>query len=324
MRFTQVIQSIFLVLAGLSCGPLWADANLNCDAYAAKAVFQNNHNNNIGCGFTGGRWSNNYEGHKAWCLSAGVQMQHLTAEDNARIGALAECQKIQGNACKAYATDAVRRAKQNAEMNCGFQDSAFDNNYDGHFKWCMSVHMNTAATETYNRNQQIGQCLAQKKQGICGFYVAAISPLYQRHNEACAGREDFQLIVSNPEFDRAECLKHANLDAAWANNQVAAMNDRIAICESNTVVYSPVGDRGVPLDACTNDLGAFCGKWVPDGFCKWKGHTHSISHVPSTRDFTVHLDCVTTGNVAAADQSQECYCKGTCGAITAITCTGRK
>lgn len=196
MRFYPMFQFACLgVFFGLA-GPVRADANLNCDAYAAKAVFQNAHNNNIGCGFTGGRWSDNYEGHKAWCLSDGVQMQNLTFEDNARIGALAECQKLQQNACISYATNAVCRAKQNVELNCGFQDSAFDNNFDGHFKWCMSVHMNAAACETYNRNQQIGQCVAQKKDGICGFYVAAIGPLYQRHNEACAGRADFQLITS--------------------------------------------------------------------------------------------------------------------------------
>jgi hypothetical protein len=73
-----------------------ADTNLNCDAYAAAAVAQNQQNIALGCGLTGLAWSNDHAGHRNWCLAPATKMPNLTHEDDARTSALAQCGNKQG------------------------------------------------------------------------------------------------------------------------------------------------------------------------------------------------------------------------------------
>ncbi len=41
-----------------------------CNAYTSLAISENGLNRQYQCGFTGGRWSDNGVGHRAWCMSA--------------------------------------------------------------------------------------------------------------------------------------------------------------------------------------------------------------------------------------------------------------
>ena len=68
-----------------------ADASLNCDAYAHAAVTQNQQNLALGCGFVGLAWSNDFAGHRDWCLAPATKMLNVTSEDIARASALASC-----------------------------------------------------------------------------------------------------------------------------------------------------------------------------------------------------------------------------------------
>lgn len=43
--------------------------NFKCSTYANHAVWQNNANHYLGCGFTGGGWQSNYAAHRNWCSS---------------------------------------------------------------------------------------------------------------------------------------------------------------------------------------------------------------------------------------------------------------
>lgn len=63
--------------------------NRECDRYATDAVAKNKLNLENKCGFTGGRWSNNYNGHYEWCLGA-PELFRVT-ETNARNSALKNC-----------------------------------------------------------------------------------------------------------------------------------------------------------------------------------------------------------------------------------------
>ncbi len=79
-----------LILAGASFATTAQAANpFFCNAYAQNAVFQEGQNVAKGCGFFGVRWSFNYAGHYAWCLSATPGM--AMAERNARKWMLWSC-----------------------------------------------------------------------------------------------------------------------------------------------------------------------------------------------------------------------------------------
>lgn len=60
-----------------------------CADYAALAVEQNTMNRRWRCGFTGGRWSDDATGHRAWCLTADVDQ--ASGESKARETALGGC-----------------------------------------------------------------------------------------------------------------------------------------------------------------------------------------------------------------------------------------
>lgn len=332
MRMIRIFRfgHVLLFLA-FSIGATGAQAASNCDGFGQAAANYARYNIENNCGFVGGAWADDKEGHANWCRQPTVtdaQIAQILQDRQAMLNqCLASKPKVMNDpqACANYANSAILKARESRRLGCGYEgNSAYDDNYDGHYRWCLEQPVDNVVAQNQATNIGIDQCREAKLSGVCAFYATAMAPLYQQHNEACAGREDFVLTVSNPVADRQQCLENTAPDAAWVNAQVGQMQARIATCQANTITYSNPGDRGVPLDACTNDLGAFCGEWVAEDFCEWKGHSDVVAFTPGSTDFTVHVDCMMTGNVAAADQSQECYCSGNCGSITAITCTGRK
>lgn len=77
MRRRELIPSssapiIVLVTSALFAGHADADANLNCSAYATKAVEQQKQNTMLGCNFTGPGWQR--------CRLPNVQMADLVKE----------------------------------------------------------------------------------------------------------------------------------------------------------------------------------------------------------------------------------------------------
>ena len=69
-----------------------------CQQYARTAVSQNQENMRRGCGFTGARWTNEYQGHYNWCLAA--QQSLADAETKARADALRQCKpQAQARSC---------------------------------------------------------------------------------------------------------------------------------------------------------------------------------------------------------------------------------
>ena len=90
-QFTSSIMvGLAILVAGLAPpSPVQAADPAVCAVYAASAVNQQKKNKNLGCGFAGGRWSNNGAGHYAWCL--GAPNWAVQAETNARANMLANC-----------------------------------------------------------------------------------------------------------------------------------------------------------------------------------------------------------------------------------------
>lgn len=56
------------------CGP--SNKNSLCTQYARTAVRQNQLNERKKCGFTGNRWTNDYNGHYNWCMAVAENTSH--------------------------------------------------------------------------------------------------------------------------------------------------------------------------------------------------------------------------------------------------------
>lgn len=149
-------SKLLVAVAMFSATQAHANPDLNCDAYAAAAVAQAAHAKSLGCNVSGGRWSSDYAGHKAWCLKQGVTINHVSIEDQKRKEGLNTCQ-AKVNSCDAYAQNAVEVAKKTS--NCGYSGSRWSANYAGHKKWCMSVSDAVVANEDKIRAEGYSQCL---------------------------------------------------------------------------------------------------------------------------------------------------------------------
>jgi hypothetical protein len=157
MRPISSVATFSTILVLLSAAA-WADDNLNCDAYAAKAVEQQQENQTLGCGFAGPAWSTDGQGHRNWCWLPQVQMVDLVKEDNARAGALNACRQ-QATACGQYAALAVEQNQM--AKGCNFSGAAWHNDANRHRTWCMTATAAAVETETIARNAAIAGCDAQ-------------------------------------------------------------------------------------------------------------------------------------------------------------------
>ena len=129
-----------------------------CVAYAERAVGQYRESHSLGCGYSGGRWSNDYQGHYDWCL--GATQQATDNEDKARMDGLEACRAKMSRKgfCEQYATTAIDQFHQSQGMGCGFGGDRWSDDYQGHYNWCMGVNDQDAAGETTARENGLIQC----------------------------------------------------------------------------------------------------------------------------------------------------------------------
>jgi hypothetical protein len=157
--YARVVAGAFVATVGV--GSATADQNLNCDAYAAKAVQQQKENQSLGCGFSGGAWSTDYQGHRNWCVGPTVKMANLTKVDNSRTGALAACRQKDA-ACARYAT--LAREQNQLGKSCRLSGGAWHDDVLRHRRWCMTATALQADTETAGRNSALAKCTARLKE----------------------------------------------------------------------------------------------------------------------------------------------------------------
>jgi hypothetical protein len=191
LRSTSVVGVLLLAACN---APTAASEQLNCQAYAALAVAQQEQNIQMKCGFAGGRWSGDFNAHFKWCQTA--SMAKLTAEDKARKGALAQCAKKpqeDQQACQAYAEEAVKQQKANQAKNCGLKGGAWSGDYATHFSWCLKATAGQRTSENNARNQQLAGCFTAKKtaeeqamKDACAQYAAtAVGQQTENVNRKC-------------------------------------------------------------------------------------------------------------------------------------------
>jgi hypothetical protein len=151
-----------------------------CSAYAGQAVAQQDNNAMMNCGFTGGRWSNDFDGHFRWCQNA--TSTDLKREHDARRDELAQCAqkpKLEQQACQAYASEAVAQQKANARRGCGLGGGAWSEDFAAHFGWCLTADAGARASAMNARNQQLAGCVTAQ--------AAAAEAAETAKKDACAG-----------------------------------------------------------------------------------------------------------------------------------------
>ena len=142
-----------------------------CADYAKAAVAQVAENVKLGCGFSGGRWSSDYQTHYNWCLGAGAQ---AAAESKARQAELAACQRQK--TCTAYAQTAVAQQAKNLSEKCGLSGPAWNSSFDYHYKWCLAGgNVTQTAGQTKARDNQLAQC-GQNKPLDGSFKIKWVAP----------------------------------------------------------------------------------------------------------------------------------------------------
>jgi len=305
-----------------------ADANLNCEAYAQSAMAQIVEANSLGCGFGGPGWAADYNAHFNWCRSNGVGIMDVSREDQNRGAALDQCRQSQpqtlglGDAeCVVFANEMVGYARENIQRSCGLTGSRYDDNYQGHFNWCMSgvSKADVAANADFARSE-IAQCTQKAAATFtCAFYEGRMITLTERYIAAC--NESLW-----PEDHKANCLAEGGSEQ-WMNMQEGTLLTKVEACEQNVVTYVPTNGDGTPLDGCYQG-GEGCGQGVADDFCQHDhDHARARSFITGPTDFSVYLFCLNMPRGGASDFEDiggKCFCRGSCGAFTSITCEGRR
>lgn len=164
-RFVVAVTALAIACL-MPIAPAAASPDLNCNAYARAAVAQNQQNLAQNCGFTDGRWSNDSQGHFAWCVAPATTMANLVAEDTARQEALTECanRAVEAQqACQLYAQSAVGDSAAATAQACGFGGGAWSTDYAAHFNWCLTAPQSARDQETNARLNQLAGCMAARQ-----------------------------------------------------------------------------------------------------------------------------------------------------------------
>ena len=182
-----------------------------CDKYAKDAVLQNQHNEKIGCGYSGLQWNSDYNNHFNWCMNGNLNL--TKGENNARQAALAKCRTSK---CDEYAKIAVLQNDSNLQMKCGFTGPLWNSDYNYHFNWCMNGdNVQFADKETKARADIKGKCsgcysyagfaVTQNQENImkgCGFSGPQWNSSHSYHFAWCMDGDNWKL--AKDETDQRE------------------------------------------------------------------------------------------------------------------------
>lgn len=153
---TRLAQTYILgVSAALLAAAIVSEVNAAtetvCVGYARHAVKEATEAKNLGCGFTGPRWSTDHDTHFNWCK--GAEGQTVSREAVSRGGPLMNC-----SSCRSYADAAANAARTNIDRRCGFSGPRWTTDTAAHFGWCMKVGSGAAAKEASARQAELSSC----------------------------------------------------------------------------------------------------------------------------------------------------------------------
>jgi hypothetical protein len=325
-----------------------AQAEKNCDIFASDAIKQIKQAKKLGCGFTGSLWDDNYNGHKNWCFRANISEQILINTYFTRQRALDKCKKNKSgggsqsglkNGCKAFAQRAVKKARLNKKLRCGYKTGNYADDYNGHFNWCMKKGVLAASHADKVTNLGIAKCRKASKNTACKKAATRTQGWRQALATACEGVRGISGSSEWPanwEDDYADCKKRGT---AWIDRKNKNRKNLASRCvkKKNTKTFTSRGklrhNTGrygwLPFDGCSNrgpsgaaeSLWAICGKPWATEICKRFGYKKAIAIKTATNDQRASKWGVKADRPSTWWVGSKSICHGRCSYFRTITCT---
>jgi len=138
------------------------DRDSYCRLYADQAVKAYEDKLKYGCtGFQGPEWDPKFGAHYGWCMRLSGDPRN--AADNQtylRAAMISSCY------CHYYAREAVKAAKENRSLGCGFTGARWIDSHAAHNNWCRGLPSNSRAhiDEAQARSQDLQRCKREKIQ----------------------------------------------------------------------------------------------------------------------------------------------------------------
>ncbi len=225
---------LFALLALLMPAGARAESDAVCNSYASTAVAQFRENRALSCGLSDGRWSEDFQAHFNWCKTA--PMAWLTSEQTNRANRLRFCRREPvAIGCNEYAINANGSQQSNLSGRCGFTGGRWQNNFDAHYNWCLSVPADAANHESNIRFAMLGVCQGDEPFRRCDGYAR-------------------QAVAQANEAQQRGCLFGGQPPGRWS----AVYEDHLAWCIGVDAGFaaSEASQREGPLSQCrtTNPL----------------------------------------------------------------------
>ena len=244
--------------------------------------------------------------------------------------------------CQAYATDAVRQAKENLQRGCKYTGSLWSLDFNGHKNWCLSpgVKMANLTWGANERARLLQQCKDKqaakhnnfrKKQKECLAYAHKAKTLRGELSVACKTSGEW---ATSLKADVDWCMGQS-VGAAKLKNSIR--KNKITQCKLNNrnKVFLKPGTKlnrvFLPIDVCNRKFDSskypdslygkqLCGQKNADLFCQKRGYARAIHY--KTKNFyngsNMDGDKPTTWW-----QSMLKPCHGRCSGFTKIVCQGQ-
>lgn len=245
-------------------------------------------------------------------------------------------------ACEAYARAGIAGHNKNVEYQCGFTEAHFDNNYSGHYNWCLTASNQDVQSAIAFRSDKLRKCVGpQKKKAFQAAYCKKAATATQAWRaavaEACKGLPDGNEWQDKWQQDYDSCIKKGG---SWADRQNAERKKTASACtqKKRTKTFTVkdklrhnTGRYGwLAIDVCNNkDRGPgteglynTCGKKWANELCKRFGYRKVTEIGPTpANDQRTGWGSVKADRPSTWWAGSKKICHGKCYYFSSITCT---
>ncbi len=152
-----------------------------CNRYADKAMAAVSKSTDLGCGYTGPRWSANRRRHFNFCMDATVAERD--AEEAQRERAIGRCE-VKAERCRRYARNALAQVRRAEDEGCDFTGPRWSTSLSAHQSFCMRATPEERRAERRARRRELDSCVADFAR--CGTYAReAVAQAKRAKDLAC-------------------------------------------------------------------------------------------------------------------------------------------